>query len=68
MPSLELGEITHHNLKQLKKINEVVFPVSYNDKFYKDILDLGPLAKFGKRSFKDRFIYKKKCKILQIFE
>jgi hypothetical protein len=47
MPAIELGDITQHNFKQLKKINTVVFPVSYNDKFYKDVLDLGPLAKFG---------------------
>ena len=47
MKSIELGEITVHNLKQLKKLNQVVFPVSYNDKFYKDIPDVGPLARLG---------------------
>lgn len=47
MFSIELGDITVHNIKQLKKINQVVFPVSYNDKFYKDVLELGPLAKLG---------------------
>ncbi|RNA01500.1 putative N-acetyltransferase san [Brachionus plicatilis] len=47
MLSIELGDITIHNIKQLKKINQVVFPVSYNDKFYKDVLDLGPLAKLA---------------------
>ncbi len=47
MKSIDLGDITVHNLKQLKKINQVVFPVSYNDKFYKDILEVGPLAKLG---------------------
>jgi hypothetical protein len=47
MKSVELGDITVHNLKQLKKINQVVFPVSYNDKFYKDVLELGQLAKLG---------------------
>lgn len=35
---LELGDITKHNLKQLKVLNRVVFPVSYNDRFYQDIL------------------------------
>ena len=39
--------MTHHNLKQLKKLNQVVFPVSYNDKFYKDVLEVGELAKLG---------------------
>lgn len=45
---LELGEITHHNIKQLKRLNTVVFPVSYNEKFYKDVLEAGELAKLGK--------------------
>jgi len=44
---IELGAITPHNIKQLKKLNSVVFPVSYNDKFYKDILDVGELAKLA---------------------
>ncbi|XP_013413617.1 N-alpha-acetyltransferase 50-like [Lingula anatina] len=43
----ELGEVTHHNIKQLKKLNQVVFPVSYNDKFYKDVLEVGELAKLA---------------------
>ena len=43
----ELGDLTVHNIKQLKRINEVVFPVVYNDKFYKDILEVGELAKLG---------------------
>ena len=42
---IELGAITQHNIKQLKRLNSVVFPVSYNDKFYKDVLDVGELAK-----------------------
>ena len=28
-------------------LNQVVFPVTYNDKFYKDVLDVGELAKLG---------------------
>lgn len=31
----ELGDVTPHNIKQLKKLNSVVFPVSYNDKVWK---------------------------------
>lgn len=46
--TIELGDITPHNLQQLKRLNQVVFPVSYNDKFYKDILEAGELAKLGK--------------------
>nr|CAG4642072.1 EOG090X0ED2 [Eurycercus lamellatus] len=45
--TIDLGDITQHNLKQLKRLNQVVFPVSYNDKFYKDILEAGELAKLA---------------------
>ena len=48
--TMELGDVTPHNIKQLKRLNQVVFPVSYNDKFYKDVLELGPFAKLGKKS------------------
>lgn len=44
---IELGDITQHNIKQLKRLNQVVFPVTYNDKFYKDVLEVGELAKLG---------------------
>jgi len=44
---MELGDVTPHNIQQLKKLNQVVFPVSYNSKFYKDVLELGELAKLG---------------------
>ncbi|KAI8775401.1 N-alpha-acetyltransferase 50 [Biomphalaria glabrata] len=43
----ELGDITPHNIKQLKRLNQVVFPVTYNDKFYKDVLEVGELAKLA---------------------
>eukprot|EP00095_Tigriopus_kingsejongensis_P011568 maker-scaffold1091_size63258-snap-gene-0.12 protein:Tk11568 transcript:maker-scaffold1091_size63258-snap-gene-0.12-mRNA-1 annotation:"N-acetyltransferase " len=42
---IDLGDITPHNLKLLKKVNAVVFPVVYHDKFYKDVLEAGDLAK-----------------------
>lgn len=44
---IELGDVTPHNVKQLKTLNTVVFPVSYNEKFYKDVLEVGELAKLG---------------------
>jgi len=47
MGRIDLGDITPHNIKQLKKLNSVVFPVSYNDKFYKDVLEVGELAKLA---------------------
>lgn len=42
--------MTPHNIKQLKRLNQVIFPVSYNDKFYKDVLEVGELAKLGKNT------------------
>ena len=44
---IELGDVTPHNIKQLKRLNQVIFPVSYNDKCYKDVLEVGELAKLG---------------------
>ncbi|XP_062068309.1 N-alpha-acetyltransferase 50-like [Lepus europaeus] len=44
---VELGEVTPHNIKQLKRLNQVIFPVSYNDKSYKDVLEVGELAKLA---------------------
>ncbi|CAG0883910.1 unnamed protein product [Cyprideis torosa] len=44
---IELGDVTPHNIKVLKRLNQVVFPVTYNDKFYKDVLDSGELAKLA---------------------
>lgn len=39
--------MTPHNIKQLKRLNQVIFPVSYNDKFNKDVLEVGELAKLA---------------------
>jgi len=44
---VELGEITSHNIKQLKRLNQYIFPISYNDKFYKDVIEVGELAKYA---------------------
>jgi len=43
----ELGDVTPHNIKQLKRLNQVIFPVTYNDKFYIDVLEVGELAKLA---------------------
>lgn len=40
---IDLGAMTTHNIKQLKRLNQVIFPVSYN-KFYKDVLEVGELS------------------------
>ena len=53
--------MTVHNIKQLKRLNQVVFPVTYNDKFYKDVLEVGELAKLGKALRVKRLKFKK-CK------
>lgn len=34
-----LDDLTQHNLKQFRRINQSVFPVQYNDQFYKDALN-----------------------------
>lgn len=44
---IELGEITYHNIKQLKRLNQYIFPISYNDKFYKDVSEAGEMAKLA---------------------
>ena len=46
-PKLELDAVTQHNIQQLKRVNQVVFPVSYNDRFYKDVVHAGELAKLA---------------------
>lgn len=34
-------------LQQLRRLNQAVFPVAYNDKFYKEIVTAGELAKLA---------------------
>lgn len=64
---MALGDVTHHNMKQLRKINQVVFPVSYNDKFYKDVLEAGELAKLGMNELVDNrlncYVFRRSKKI-----
>ncbi|KAI6229061.1 N-alpha-acetyltransferase 50 [Aphelenchoides fujianensis] len=43
--SIELGEITQHNLMQVKRLNEAVFPVTYNERFYQEVAERSELAK-----------------------
>ncbi|KAM0752402.1 acyl-CoA N-acyltransferase [Meredithblackwellia eburnea MCA 4105] len=38
-PKVNLGELTPNNIGTLKKLNQVLFPVAYSDKFYKDVLN-----------------------------
>lgn len=46
--AVELGDVTPNNIKLLRRLNQVIFPVSYNEKFYQDVLKSGELAKLGK--------------------
>ena len=36
---VEFGDIHEQNLEQLKKLNLAIFPVRYNQKFYKNMLN-----------------------------
>lgn len=42
---IELCDLTLDNVKCFRRINQIIFPVNYNDKFYKDALASGQLAK-----------------------
>ncbi|KAL5108775.1 N-alpha-acetyltransferase 50 [Taenia crassiceps] len=44
---IELGELTVHNVNQLKVINRTVFPVHYTDKFYTDLLKQPQLCRLA---------------------
>ncbi|KAI8145606.1 acyl-CoA N-acyltransferase [Fennellomyces sp. T-0311] len=42
---ISLGDVTPNNVGQLRKLNQVIFPVNYGEKFYQDVLEVGELAK-----------------------
>ena len=42
------GPVTEKNIEQLRKLNTSIFPVNYDDKFYKDVLDSGEYTKLGR--------------------
>ena len=44
---MALGDLTVHNIKQLKLLNTTIFPVSYTEKFYKEVLTVGEFAKLA---------------------
>ena len=45
--TITLDDLTHQNIGILKKLNTVLFPVPYSEKFYKESLTVGELAKLG---------------------
>lgn len=44
----DLGDITPNNLGQVKVLHKTLFPVSYGETFYNDLLEAGEFAKLGK--------------------
>lgn len=44
---VELRDVTSDNIKELKHLNTIIFPVSYNLKFYKNLLESKGPAKLG---------------------
>lgn len=45
--AISLDGVRDKNLMQLKKLNTVLFPVRYNDKYYADALASGEFTKLG---------------------
>uniref|UniRef100_A0A8C2UH85 N-alpha-acetyltransferase 50 n=1 Tax=Chinchilla lanigera TaxID=34839 RepID=A0A8C2UH85_CHILA len=41
---IELRNVTPHKIRQLKRLNPVIFLVGYHSKFYKDVLEVGELG------------------------
>lgn len=42
-----LGDVTINNLGQLKRLNTVLFPITYANSFYKEVLEVGEFAKIS---------------------
>lgn len=45
--AIKLMDVTSRNINQLKELNAIIFPVSYNDRFYVDIWKSGGFAKLA---------------------
>ncbi|KAL3320948.1 N-alpha-acetyltransferase 50 [Cichlidogyrus casuarinus] len=45
--TITLGELTKHNLKQLRLVNQMVFPVQYSEAFYQDMLKPGKYCRLA---------------------
>jgi len=43
---VQFGDLTEKNIGQLRLLNEALYPVNYQDKFYKDVLNQGELAQY----------------------
>ena len=60
---IELGDITQHNIKQLKRLNQFILPVTYNDKFYKDVLEVNASNLSKLAFFNDVIVGAVSCRI-----
>ena len=45
--AVQFGDITDKNIEQLRILNSVIFPVSYNNKFYSDLLKSSHHTRLG---------------------
>ncbi|RCN48805.1 acetyltransferase, GNAT family [Ancylostoma caninum] len=44
---MELGDVTPHNVKQLRTLNSCILPVPYNAKFYANVVADGKMSKLA---------------------
>lgn len=45
---VQLGDVTPNNIGQVKRLNSVLFPVSYNPSFYTKLVEGSPPAHLSK--------------------
>ncbi len=50
---LDYRYITSDNIKDLKRLNQVLFPINYNERFYQHLVEINPpeLSRIGGNSF-----------------
>lgn len=44
---VDFGDLTEKNIGQLRLLNQQLYPVQYQERFYRDILTVGDLAQYG---------------------
>lgn len=59
MSLIDLGDITPNNLGQVRALHKTLFPVSYSDNFYNELLEAGEFAKLGTCRYLYIYIYKR---------
>lgn len=50
---IDIADVTPNNVGQLRKLNSVLFPVRFSERWYKDVLDaqVSDVSKFGECAF-----------------